>query len=792
MPDLPESHYVQSLVEDLRAQTQNRTSTAAATTVLLILLTYQLLHWLDYPVLSMSELLWNSAVRATPSRVLSALESTLVPDTTKEASNDAERSAPDLHAQKSRSLRRILGLEGDGVLSKFQRASASHAASVFLPSKTNTNPPGLGNWDNSCYQNSVIQGLASLPSFSAFLERSWAGEAPTTSTKAALGDIITKLKDQGNLGTMFWTPAKLKSMSSFQQQDAQEYFSKLMGEVEREAVPSLRDKSQDMGLASAQTPSAQSEKTYLTITETDCTEATLSKDEDQTLSKLPDELRSMIARNPLEGLLAQRVGCLRCGYVEGLSLIPFNCLMLPLGKQWLYDIRSCLDEYTTLEPISGVDCAKCTLVQSKSQLENLQKQLSGNAPLISRALRASVEERLRAVNEALDIEDFSDNTISKKCQIPQKSKVSSTKTRQAVIARMPKSLAIHINRSVFDEVTGMLRKNYANVRFPLRFDLGSWCLGGGEDLEHWDTNPSESMLPEDNIEGLGLNKGMFELRAALTHYGRHENGHYVCYRKHEIIPDTDFKEPGESDRRWWRFSDEDVLSVSEDDVLAQGDVFMLFYERIDDSGSSSSNEPAPTEQQLHDAADVPTNNYRRDSDNIGVRDNGHAAMPIAKQEVREVDKTAKMPPTAPAGVELPGQEPGNFNGGTTENAASSLVFVFENASEPSEETYPSPLKTEPTQPPHEQTIIAKAPAIDTPPTSSSPATINDLPVHSTTDAETDPGTRPMSEPTSQAIPKNETRNISHPMRTATPRSSRGSSSRGSNGIGQVSSMVTAN
>ncbi|KAL8872829.1 MAG: hypothetical protein Q9174_001607 [Haloplaca sp. 1 TL-2023] len=791
MPEVPDLHYVQSIVEDLRSQTQHRTSTAAATTVLLVLLIYQLLQWLDYPILSMSELLWNSVVRATPLRVLSFLESTFMPDTTEEARNDAKKFASEMHAQKSRSLRRLLGLEGDGVLGKLQKAGGGHAAGVFLPSKTNTIPPGLGNWDNSCYQNSVIQGLASLPSFSEFLERSLAGEAPTTSTKAALGDIIMKLKDQGNLGTMFWTPPKLKSMSSFQQQDAQEYFSKLLSEVERETVQSMGHESENMGLASVRTSSAQLDKPSVTGAETDCTKATLLKDEDPTLSQLPDELRSMIARNPLEGLLAQRVGCLRCGYVEGLSLIPFNCLMVPLGKQWLYDIRSCLDDYTTLEPIPGVDCAKCTLVQNKSQLEILQKQLSNNAPLISLVLKSSVEDRLHAVNEALDNEDFSENTISKKCQIPQKSKVSSTKTRQAVIARMPKSLAIHINRSVFDETTGMLRKNYANVRFPLRFDLRSWCLGGGDDLEQWNTNPSESMLPKDNMEESGLNHGMFELRAALTHYGRHENGHYVCYRKHDITQNADVKKSEESDQSWWRFSDEDVSAASEDDVLAQGDVFMLFYERIHDPPSVSKKEPAPVEQPSHDAADAESTPRRRGSADMNDREDHHAGTPPAEQAVDEAEKTAKMSPTVPAEVELPTQEVDNIKAQTTKSAETSLVL--ENAPEPSGQTHPSPLQTEPPKSPSQHTPVSETPTIDTPLTSSSPTTANDLPLQSTIDTPTDTATQSTAEPTSQTTPKkNDTRKVSHSMRTATPRSSRGSSSRGNNGIGTVSSMVTAN
>ena len=58
----------------------------------------------------------------------------------------------------------------------------------------------------------------------------------------------------------------------------------------------------------------------------------------------------------------------------------------------------------------------------------------------------------------------------------------------------------------------------------------------------------------------------YTLQAVITHYGRHENGHYICYRK---TPGSD---------QWWRISDEDVWKVSEAEVKAQGGVFMLFYE----------------------------------------------------------------------------------------------------------------------------------------------------------------------------------------------------------------------
>ncbi|KAK3078749.1 hypothetical protein LTS18_006711, partial [Coniosporium uncinatum] len=40
-------------------------------------------------------------------------------------------------------------------------------------------------------------------------------------------------------------------------------------------------------------------------------------------------------------------------------------------------------------------------------------------------------------------------------------------------------------------------------------------------------------------------------------------------------------------QQWWRLSDEDIAPVSVEQVLAHGDVFMLFYERVDISENQS-------------------------------------------------------------------------------------------------------------------------------------------------------------------------------------------------------------
>lgn len=379
-------------------------------------------------------------------------------------------------------------------------------------------------------------------------------------------------------------------MSSFQQQDAQEYFSKILDELDKEILKALKDAatSTPRGLSDAQDLLPEAESLAPQV-----------ENQDQQIFPINSGFSSpgqAGLQNPLDGLLAQRVGCIRCGYTEGLSMIPFNCLTVPLGREWIYDVRDCLSEYTKLELIEGVNCAKCSLLRTQKTLTILSQTPEER---MSELIRQDILSRLAAVNDALEDDDFADNTLIKKCSVPKKSWVSTTKSRQAVVARPPKALVIHVNRSVFDELTGAQTKNHAEVRFPKDLDLGPWCLGSqSEDAEEWSEDPTTSMIADlDEFESSPFT---YTLRAVVTHYGRHENGHYICYRKHPaMVNDADEStrmQGNESDhdqtvsqlnQAWWRLSDEDVSRVSEREVLGQGGVFMLFYERCDRSEISS-------------------------------------------------------------------------------------------------------------------------------------------------------------------------------------------------------------
>ncbi|EEP80223.1 predicted protein [Uncinocarpus reesii 1704] len=586
-------HYIH---DDLGSRWMPYVSAIAYTFASSVLLYFLLIHLHVLPPIPFSTLAWKLLVMLSPSPLVFALDKDITEGTT-------TKDGPVLHnsvgtAAKEEALRRIFRFSR---IPFFSQGPGQRNSSSSFPKSTVVAPPGLGNFNNSCYQNSVIQGLASLRQLSAFLNNSLEsfGHAREMSTHVSLKATIIQLNDLSNTGRRLWLPGELKSMSSWQQQDAQEYYSKVIEQIDKEISQASKLKAMDDGFKSG-------------ITSDQKTQAAPTGSQGCDILKrfgFVDLVGPF--DNPLEGLTVQRVGCMTCGYCEGLSLIPFTCLTVPLSQRMEYDVRDCLDDYTALEPIEGVECTKCTVLRVESGLvEFLDKleaqdciQLEPSEKAQKEALRKMTESRLHAVRGVLSQEDFSEKTLLEKCRLNPKNRVSSTKSRQSVIARAPKSLAIHINRSVFDELTGVLRKNYAKVIFPDILDLDEWCLGSkqskkeDDDLtENWEADPTKSMLSSPNSTFQSLNR-RYELRAVITHFGRHDDGHYICYRKisFESPRPTSLVEHGldgneRKNDQWFELSDADVTPVSKNHVLSQGGVFMLFYELIEGTPEEASEE----------------------------------------------------------------------------------------------------------------------------------------------------------------------------------------------------------
>ena len=572
---------------------------------------------------------WNALVFIVPEAVLRLLDAQATDQASTKPMDNRHRS--DVHMAKSRLMSRILGLDRSGGLmaTVFQARSRALSGSRNVPGSKagNQSPPGLGNLDNSCYQNSILQGLAALQHFPAYLSaclRISEGSDQEQTTAQNLRVLLEDLRGGSNNGRTLWTPGVLKSMSTWTQQDAQEYYSKILDDIDRGASRAIRTSRQQQGLE------LEDAKDETTVSQ---------HSDDSGYQSQPSSSKNFSAdsvKNPLEGLLAQRVACVQCGYSEGLSLIPFNCLTLSLGlESRQYDLYDRLDSFTAIEAIDGVNCPKCTLLKAQRLLSKLVTLLKARDALGGQLTDAV--GRLEAVDLALEEDRFDDAFIRDMCKIPAQSIVNSTKTKQIVIARPPKSLVVHMNRSVFDPNTFNMMKNSAPVHFPRTLDLGPWCLGSahkaatvlGEDektsgpvdgnlhLEQWQPGARDTMVARDVGDPSKVNGPIYELRAAVTHYGRHENGHYICYRRHprshsaieaeammdpkadvsdvdDVEEETEVQtaleteeaeegiESGADQGEWWRLSDHNVTRVDESMVLGLSPgVFMLFYDCVD-------------------------------------------------------------------------------------------------------------------------------------------------------------------------------------------------------------------
>lgn len=465
------------------------------TTILLLVTAYYVWPYLVYNT-TIKRRIYNFCNSIVPTRSLHVLEKVAA-----RISALPKDSPGDSVAGRTNPLTRFY--EGSGTSAVVQRA---RSLSGFDKVAAEISFSGLGNWDNSCFQNSVLQSLASLPMFRDFVNKNWdMSEAAGLSapTYGALKDFLGQLLQEVDGKNILWPPSTLRSMDTWQQQDAQEYFSKIMDATEKEAVKYQRTMTKRMAPA------------------LDC--LSLSTFHEETPKTNPkanagwlDNYRSAcfsLQDNPLDGTISQSLRCQTCKFSEGLSLIPFNCLTLNLGLGGDCDVEDLLDAYTASELIEGVVCDECTK-QAQPAPSHLEESSDG-----------------QMVSESSSRE----------------TKVLRTKEKQILFGRLPQDLVLHINRSIFDD-WGNQKKNVAYVRYPSMLRIGpDWM--------------EKSLIDKDTDV-----QAVYELRCIVTHQGRHDNGHYVAC--------------GKRGKHWYSFNDEVVTKLSEEQVLARGNVFMLFYEQV--------------------------------------------------------------------------------------------------------------------------------------------------------------------------------------------------------------------
>jgi len=185
---------------------------------------------------------------------------------------------------------------------------------------------------------------------------------------------------------------------------------------------------------------------------------------------------------------------------------------------------------------------------------------------------------------------------------------SESLVKQLTFAKLPECLALHIQRTAYEN--GFPVKRNDQVLFPTILNMDNYAYnrqlakrkaiarsasvtsptdsewdGGGSCLSSLITSPTDgdaasvtSFSSLSHAESAFTNN--YTLRAVVVHMGGIDSGHFVTYRREPVCPvDSGSSDSSGKRKSWFYTSDSVVRSASVEEVL-KSNPYMLFYEKI--------------------------------------------------------------------------------------------------------------------------------------------------------------------------------------------------------------------
>ncbi|WFD30829.1 ubiquitinyl hydrolase 1 [Malassezia sp. CBS 17886] len=446
--------------------------------------------------------------------------------------------------------------------------TAAADASIIATSSSRRYYRGLTNSGVFCFFNSVVQSLGSVALLAHYLDAATAmaerWDVPTPVTDALRG-LLVALNTPESSNTPLTPRALLAALrtisqangirtllSAQQQQDAHELVLLLLHALDKElgAVQQTRAaalQAEQAGLRGITARSAVDHGSVRTR-----------------LGAAGDYVA-----NPFRGVVAQRTACAQCGYTEAVRHIAFTdiSLSVPAGAA-ACRLEQCFAAWTQLEQVEWT-CHRCSLVRTLRDVQDDQRRVRQQGKAHG-AAAARAADHARRLTEALQrgLHESEVEEMQLLDGVPLRREPSALSTKQVMLACPPRVLLLHVNRSSYAYGAFGATKNNVRVLFPEFLDVGPYTTGAS-----LSTHATRQLSA--GVHGMGgtprASALVFRLSAVVVHYGAHNYGHYVSFRRR---PNA---RTGRDDA-WTRVSDASVQACTLDDVLAQNP-FLLLYER---------------------------------------------------------------------------------------------------------------------------------------------------------------------------------------------------------------------